>query len=70
MKHYFLKGKAAQETKSKVGKHYGESATSTRTVYRWFGYFHSGHMSTNDNEYSRWPVQVTTAENIEKSMIW
>uniref|UniRef100_T1HL27 Mos1 transposase HTH domain-containing protein n=1 Tax=Rhodnius prolixus TaxID=13249 RepID=T1HL27_RHOPR len=33
IKHYFMKGKTPQETKEKLDKHYGDSATSIRTVY-------------------------------------
>lgn len=66
MKHYFMKGKTAQETKTKLDKHYGGSAPSIRTVYKWFGNFWNGHMSTNDAERPGRPVQVTTAETIEK----
>uniref|UniRef100_T1I830 HTH_48 domain-containing protein n=1 Tax=Rhodnius prolixus TaxID=13249 RepID=T1I830_RHOPR len=34
IKHYFMKGKTPQETKEKLGKHYGDSAPSIRTVYK------------------------------------
>ena len=66
MKHYFFKGKTTQETKSELEKYYGESAPSTRTVYKWFGYFHSGHMSTNNADHSGRPAEVTTVENTDK----
>ena len=35
IKHYFMKGKSPQEAKEKLDKHYGESAPSIRTVYKW-----------------------------------
>lgn len=41
-------------------------ASSTRTGYKWFGYFYSDHLSTNDAEHSGWPVEVTTEENLKK----
>uniref|UniRef100_T1HKC8 HTH_48 domain-containing protein n=2 Tax=Rhodnius prolixus TaxID=13249 RepID=T1HKC8_RHOPR len=34
IKHYFMKGKTPQETKEKLDKHYGDSASSIRTVYK------------------------------------
>jgi hypothetical protein len=52
IKHYFMKGKSPQETKEKLDKHYGKSAHSIRTVYKWFQDFRSGHMSTSDAERS------------------
>ncbi|CAK9833202.1 Mariner Mos1 transposase [Anthophora retusa] len=66
IKHYFLKGKTPQETKNKIDKHYGESAPSIRTIYKWFGLFRSGHMSTNDAGRPGRPVAVTTPENVKK----
>ncbi|XP_018347222.1 PREDICTED: putative uncharacterized protein FLJ37770 [Trachymyrmex septentrionalis] len=41
-----MKGKTPQETKEKLGKHYGDCAPSIRTVYKWFQNFRSGHMGT------------------------
>uniref|UniRef100_T1I7G9 HTH_48 domain-containing protein n=1 Tax=Rhodnius prolixus TaxID=13249 RepID=T1I7G9_RHOPR len=35
IKHYFMKGKTPEETKEKLDKHYGDSAPSIRTVYKW-----------------------------------
>ncbi|XP_026828418.1 histone-lysine N-methyltransferase SETMAR-like [Ooceraea biroi] len=55
-----------QETKKKLDKHYGESAPSIRTVYKWFQNFRSGHMSTSDVECSGRPVEATTPEIIDK----
>lgn len=67
MKHYYLlKDKTAQETKSKLDKCYGESSSSVRTIYKWFDYFCNFHMTTIDTERSKWPLEVTTTENIEK----
>lgn len=66
IKHYFLKGKTPQTTKEKLDKHYGESAPSMRTVYKWFGNFRSGHMDTCDAERSGRPLEVTTPEIIDK----
>ena len=56
IKHYFMK------TKEKLDKHYGESAPSIRTVYKWFQNFWCGHMSTSDAEHSGCPVEATTPE--------
>ena len=66
IKHYFMKGKTPQETKEKLDKHYGDSAPSIRTVYKWFQNFRSGHMGTSDAERSGRPVEVTTPEIIDK----
>jgi len=66
IKHYFMKGKTPQETKEKLDKHYGDSAPSIRTVYKWFQNFRSGHMGTSDAERSGRPVEVTTQEIIDK----
>lgn len=65
-KHYFLKDKTPQEAKEKLDKHYGDSAPSIRTVYKWFQNFRSGHMGTNDAERSGRPVEVTASEIIDK----
>lgn len=61
-----MKGKTHQETKEKLDKHYGDSAPSIRTVYKWFQNFRSGHMGTSDAERSGRPVEVTTPEIIDK----
>ena len=66
IKHYFMKGKSPQETKEKLDKHYGESAPSIRTVYKWFQNFRCGHMSTSDAERSGCPVEATTPEIVDK----
>jgi len=66
IKHYFMKGKSPQETKEKLDKHYGDSAPSIRTVYKWFQNFRSGHMDTSDAKRSGRPVEVTTPEIIDK----
>lgn len=66
IKHYFMKGKTPQETKEKLDKHYGESAPSIRTVYKWFQNFRTGHMGTSDAERSGRPAEATTPEIIDK----
>jgi hypothetical protein len=53
-------------TKEMLDKHYGESAPSIRTVYKWFQNFHSGHMSTSNAERSGRPVEATTPEIVDK----
>uniref|UniRef100_T1HMJ8 HTH_48 domain-containing protein n=1 Tax=Rhodnius prolixus TaxID=13249 RepID=T1HMJ8_RHOPR len=45
-----MKGKTPEETKEKLDKHYGDSAPSISTVYKWFQNFRSGHMGTSDAE--------------------
>jgi transposase len=66
IKHYFMKGKLPPETKEKLDKHYGESAPSIRTVYKWFNNFRCSHMSTSDAERSGRPVEATTPEIVDK----
>lgn len=66
IKHYFMKGKSPQNTKKKLDKHYGESAPSIRTIYKWFQNFRNGYMSTSDAERSGRPVEASTSENIDK----
>ena len=61
-----MKGKTPQETKEKLDKHYGDSAPSIRTVYKWFQNFRAGHMGTCDAERSGRPVEVTTPEIIDQ----
>jgi hypothetical protein len=65
-KHYFMKDKSPQETKEKLDKHYGKSAPSIRTVYKWFQNFRSGRMSTSDAERSGFPVETTTPKIVDK----
>ena len=64
IKHYFMKDKSPQETK--LDKHYGDSAPSIRTAYKWFQNFRSGHMDTSDAERSGHFVSATTPEIIDK----
>jgi hypothetical protein len=39
IKHYYLRGKTAKETKEKLDKYYGNSAPSNTTVKRWMQEF-------------------------------
>lgn len=41
----------------------------TTRVYKRFGYFYSGHEGTTDAKLCGRPVEVTTAENITKSVV-
>jgi ABC-type dipeptide/oligopeptide/nickel transport system permease component len=66
IKNYFMKCKLPQETKEKLDKHYGKSAPSIRTVYKWFQNFRSGHMGTSNAERSGCPVEATTPEIVDK----
>lgn len=63
IKNYFVDRQKAQKTKCKLNNYYGESDPLTSTVYKLFGYFHSGHVSKNDTEHC-WD-SITTAENIK-----
>lgn len=66
IKHYFLRGKTAKETKEKLDKYYGTSAPANSTVIYWFAEFKRGRTSTIDEHRSGRPKEVTTEENIEK----
>jgi transposase len=66
IKHYFMKGESPLEIKEKLDKHYGKSAPSIRTVYKWFQNFQSGRTSTCDAERSGRPVEATTPEIFDK----
>ncbi|KAG5314261.1 SETMR methyltransferase, partial [Acromyrmex insinuator] len=48
IKHYFLKGKTAKETKEKLDKYYVANAPSDYTVKYWFREFRGGRNSTTD----------------------
>ena len=49
---------------NRLDKHYGDSAPSIRSVYKWFQIFRSGHMSENIAERSGHPVKATTLPEI------
>jgi hypothetical protein len=66
IKNYFMKGKSPQENKEKLDKHYGKSAPSISTVYRWFQNFRSSRTSTNDAERSGCLVEDTTPQIFDK----
>ena len=66
IKHYYLRGKTAKETKEKLDKYYGNSAPSNTTVKRWMQEFKFGRTSTNDEPRSGRPSDVTTPEMIAK----
>ena len=66
IKHYYLRGKTAKETKEKLDKYYGTSAPSNTTVKRWMQEFKFGRTSTNDEHRSGRPSDVTTPEMIKK----
>lgn len=63
IKHYFIKGKTATETKASLDKHYGESAPSFSTIKNWYSDFKRGRTCTKDEYRSGRPSEVTTEEN-------
>ncbi len=66
IKHYYLRGKTAKETKEKLDKCYGNSAPSNTTVKRWMQEFKFGRTSTNDEPRSGRPLGVTSPEMIAR----
>ncbi|KAG5312911.1 SETMR methyltransferase, partial [Acromyrmex insinuator] len=79
IKHYFLKGKTAKETKEKLDKYYGwintkekldkyyvANAPSDYTVKYWFREFCGGRNSTTDEVRSGRPSDAVTEENVKK----
>lgn len=66
IKHNFLKGKTAKETKDKLDRQYGESAPSNSMVKDWFAAFKRGRTSTKTTKSPGRPNEVTTSEMIEK----
>ena len=60
--------KTITQTKAKLDKYsyYGDSAPSISMVKKWFTEFRCGRTSTEDAERSGRPVEVSTAETIEK----
>lgn len=60
IKHPFIKGKLLQEINEKLGKYYYGFAPLVETVFMWFQIFWSGHMSTNDAEFSKRSVEILT----------
>ena len=68
IKHYFFarKKKTIPQTKAKLDKYYGNSASSISMVKKWFSEFRYGRTSTRDAERSGCPVEVATSKTIEK----
>lgn len=66
MKHYFLMGKSAADTKKWLDECYADSAPAEATIRKWFAKFRTGHMSTEDDERSGRPKEAVTDENIKK----
>ncbi|KAG5309541.1 SETMR methyltransferase, partial [Acromyrmex insinuator] len=66
IKHYFLKGKTAKETKEKLDKYYVANAPSDYTVKYWFREFRGGRNSTTDEIRSGRPSDAVTEENVKK----
>ena len=66
IKHYFLRGKTAKETKEKLDKYYGANAPSDYTVKYWFREFRGGRNSTTDQVRSGRPSDAVTEDNVKK----
>ena len=66
IKHCFLRGKNAVQTKQWLDKCYGESSPSMQMVKKWIGKFKRGRTSRNDAERSGRQKDVTAPEIIEK----
>ncbi|KAG5307707.1 SETMR methyltransferase, partial [Acromyrmex insinuator] len=72
IKHYFLRGKMAKETKEKLDKYYVANTPSDYTVKYWFREFRGGRNSTTDEVRSGRPSDAVTEENVKKihEMVW
>ncbi|EGI61837.1 Histone-lysine N-methyltransferase SETMAR, partial [Acromyrmex echinatior] len=66
IKHYFLRGKTAKETKEKLNKYYVANTPSDYTVKYWFREFRGGRNSTTDEVRSGRPSDAVTEENVKK----
>ncbi|KAG5314939.1 SETMR methyltransferase, partial [Acromyrmex insinuator] len=66
IKHYFLKGKTAKETKEKLDKYYVANTPSDYTVKYWFREFRGGRNSTTDEIRSGRLSDAVTEENVKK----
>ncbi|EGI63377.1 FLJ37770-like protein, partial [Acromyrmex echinatior] len=66
IKHYFLRGKTAKETKEKLDKYYVANTPSDYTVKYWFREFRGGRNSTTDEVRSGRPSDAVTEENVKK----
>ena len=62
----FCGQKTITETKAKLYKYYGDSASSISKVKKWFTEFRCGRTSMIDVERSGRPVEVAIPETIEK----
>lgn len=68
IKHYFLRGKTAKETKEKLDKYYGISGPSDYTVKYWFREFRGGRNSADDEVCSGRPSDAVKLENVKKKL--
>lgn len=66
IKHYFLRGKTAKDTKEKLDKYYGANAPLDYTVKYWFREFRGGRNSTADEDRSGRPSEAVTLDNVKK----
>ncbi|GBM44794.1 hypothetical protein AVEN_148296-1 [Araneus ventricosus] len=66
IKHFYLKGLTPKEIKAELDDVHGTSATAFAIVYNWVNEFKRGCTSTNDENRSGSPVEVTSSEVIDK----
>jgi len=66
IKHYYLRKKTITQTKKKLDKYYGDSASSIAMVKKWFTEFRCGRTSTSDVSHSGRPIEAVTPEIIDK----
>ncbi|GBM00036.1 hypothetical protein AVEN_214110-1 [Araneus ventricosus] len=64
--HFYLKGLTSKEIKAELEEVHGTSAPAFATVYNWVNEFKRGRTSTNAENRSGRPVEVTSYEMIGK----
>jgi hypothetical protein len=65
MKYLFLKGNSAKIIYDDMSVTLGDKCPSYPTVKNWVTWFRTGHFSTEDEERSVRPTQVTIPENVD-----
>ena len=66
IKHFHLKGLKPKEIKAELDAVHGTSAPVLATIYNWVNEFKRGRTSTEDEQRSGRPVEVSTPEMIDK----
>ncbi|GBN64806.1 hypothetical protein AVEN_103679-1 [Araneus ventricosus] len=66
IKHFYLKGLIPKEFKGELDEVHGTSDPAFATVYNWVNEFKRGRTSTNDEDRSGRPAEVTSSEMIDK----